>query len=350
MSGLDKKKVVVVGGGTGTHTLLTGLKQYRGLIEVTAVVTMADSGGPTGKLRDEFGYLPVGDVRMALAALAKEDDEHDSLIRKLFLHRFDTNGEMGGHNFGNLFLVALTDILGSEEKAIEAASRVLNISGKVLPVTTEDVQLVAQYEDGMKVTGEHDIDEPKLGINTPRIKSLTIEPQATLNPNVRRELLEADLIVFGPGDLYTSVLANCVVDGFKDAVTSSNAKKAYVANLMTKVGQTTDMGVKEHVEELSKYIGNKPDFVFVNNNDLPTELLKRYETENEFPVCDNCGDADFEIYATDLLASEEIVMSKGDVLRRSLIRHDSSKLARVVYEILQNFEFRDRVAEVETIA
>ncbi len=334
MSSLAKKKIVVVGGGTGTHTLLTGLKHYRDLVDVTAVVTMADSGGATGKLRDEFGYLPVGDVRMALAALAKEDDEHDSLIRKLFLHRFDTEGDMGGHNFGNLFLIALTDILGSEEKAIEAASRVLNVTGTVLPVTTEDTQLVAYYDDDSKVIGEHDIDVPERGINTPKIKTLTIEPKATLNLNVRRKFLEADLIVFGPGDLYTSVLANCVVDGFKDAVSASKAKKAYVANLMTKVGQTTDMGVKEHVEELSKYIGNKPDFVLVNNAELPNELLEKYKNEDEFPVCNNCGDFDADVHTTDLLASEEIIISKGDVLRRSLIRHDSHKLARAVYEIL----------------
>ena len=130
-----KKKIVVIGGGTGTHTILSGLKKYSDKVTLTAVVAMTDSGGSTGKLRDEFGYLPVGDVRMALVALANDDDAHGALIRKLFLHRFATSGEMSGHNFGNLFLMALTDILGSEEKAIMAASRVLRVTGTVLPIT-----------------------------------------------------------------------------------------------------------------------------------------------------------------------------------------------------------------------
>jgi uncharacterized cofD-like protein len=334
MSQLEKKHIVVVGGGTGTHTVLTGLKHYQGLANLTAVVAVTDSGGSTGRLRDEFGYLPVGDVRMALAALAKEDDDHELLVRKLFLHRFSTNGDVAGHNFGNLFLVALTDILGSEEAAIEAASKVLKVSGRVLPVTHTKVHLVADYADGRRIVGEHHIDEPDGSVAVEPIVSLSLEPRATINPNVEKAILEADLIVFGPGDLYTSVLANCVVDGFTDVLKRSSAKRVYVANLMTKMGQTTQMGVKEHVEELARYTGMLPHTVLVNNTPLPIDLLERYASESEYPVCTTCDGLEVEVVAHDLLADEEIVRSPGDVLKRSLIRHDSHKLARALMKLL----------------
>lgn len=334
MSQLEKKRIVVVGGGTGTHTVLTGLKHYQGLANLTAVVAVTDSGGSTGRLRDEFGYLPVGDVRMALTALAKDDDDHEMLVRKLFLHRFSTRGDVAGHNFGNLFLVALTDILGSEEAAIEAASKVLHVSGRVLPVTNTKVHLVAEYADGRKVVGEHAIDEPEHSVATHPIVSLSVVPHATLNPRAEEAIRTADLIVFGPGDLYTSVLANCVVDGFKDALAKSSAKRVYVANLMTKMGQTTQMGVKEHVEELARYTGLLPHAVLVNSTPLPEDLLARYADELEYPVCTECAGLDIEVIDGDLLADEEIVRSPGDVLKRSLIRHDSHKLARMLMRML----------------
>lgn len=148
-----KKRVVVVGGGTGTHTILKGLKRYTDRIEVSAIVTMADSGGSTGRLRDEFGQLPVGDVRMALAALSADVDSHDELVRELFLYRFSKGDGLSGHNFGNLLLTALTDLLGSEVEAIAAAARILRVRGQVIPVTTDDVHLWAEYDDGERVVG-----------------------------------------------------------------------------------------------------------------------------------------------------------------------------------------------------
>lgn len=330
MLGIDKKRIVVVGGGTGTHTVLTGLKQYRKSADLTAIVAVTDSGGSTGRLRDEFGYLPVGDVRMALAALAKEDDEHEMLIRKLFLHRFASNGDVAGHNFGNLFLVALTDILGSEEVAIEAASRVLQVCGRVLPVTHTKVNLVAHYADGREVVGEHEIDEPNVMETHVPITALRVTPNAILNPSVQETLHHADVIVFGPGDLYTSILANCVIEGFQEAIQESNATLVYIANLMTKVGQTTGMGVREHVDELARYIGRSPDVILVNDTPLPEELLIRYAREREFPVLMNL---DTNVLKQDLLATEEIIRSPGDVLKRSLIRHDPHKLAQVLMAI-----------------
>lgn len=331
----EKKSIVVIGGGTGTHTVLSGLKKYADSVDLTAIVAMTDSGGSTGRLRDEFGYLPVGDVRMALAALAREGDEHDALVRKLFLHRFETNGDISGHNFGNLFLMALTDLLGSEEKAIHAASRVLRVCGTVLPVTHERVDLVAEYADGRVVVGEHEIDEPSGGQETVKIIALRVTPLAQVNPKVVAALTSADLIVFGPGDLYTSVLANCVVDGFREALCDAKGTMVYVSNLMTKAGQTNGMGVRAHVEELARYTGRMPEYVIANETPLPIDLLSRYEAENEFPVVVDCDGMTCTLKVADLLGSENVVRSGGDVLRRSLIRHDADKLANIILSLLE---------------
>lgn len=327
-----RKSVVVIGGGTGTHTVLRGLKKYRKKIDLTAVVTMADSGGSTGRLRDEFGQLPVGDVRMALAALASDVDEHDELVRELFLHRFDKGNGLSGHNFGNLFLVALTDLLGSEEAAIRAASRVLRVQGTVIPVTNESVHLVAEYEDGAVTTGEHEIDEPANDRFKKRITGLRVTPTAMVNPRAEDALLNADVIVLGPGDLYTSVLANCVVDGVADAIRHSGAKIVYVCNLVTKAGQTLGMSAQDHVQEIQKYIGTAPDVALVNSGTFPADLLKRYIDGGEFPVVDDCTSCD--VVHDDFLAKEEVKTKRGDILKRSLIRHDSRKLARKIMELI----------------
>lgn len=329
-----KKNIVVIGGGTGTHTVLRGLKRYQKQVNLSAVVTMADSGGSTGRLRDEFGYLPVGDVRMALAALASDIDQHEELLRELFLYRFDKGNGLSGHNFGNLLLVALTDILGSEEKAIRAAAKVLRVQGKVIPVTTEKVDLVAEYSDGSHVIGEHDIDEPAEKYTQLSIKNLRTEPSAMISERAEDALLAADLIVLGPGDLYTSVLANVVVEGVSEAIKNSDAKVAYICNLMTKLGQTNDMGVSEHLSEIEAYVGKAPDYVFVNDTAFPEDLLQKYQDDDEYPVINNYQGKDCQVITADLLATEAIKKADGDVLKRSLIRHDSRKLARKIMEII----------------
>jgi len=329
-----KKNIVVIGGGTGTHTVLTGLKAYRDTCDLAAVVAMTDSGGSTGRLRDEFGYLPVGDVRLALAALANEDSEHEALIRKLFLHRFATNGDVAGHNFGNLFLVALTDILGSEEAAIAAAARVLNVCGRVIPVTNEKVHLVAEYEDGKKVDGEHDIDEPKQQ-NIPGIRTLSLDKPARITDGARKVIANADLIVLGPGDLYTSILANCVVDGVREAIANAEGKVLYIPNLMTKTGQTIGKGVAEHVDEISKYAGRTPDLILVNSTPFPEALLERYAAIGESPVEHNYHGRVPHVVSGDFIASHMVVPQQGDLLKRSLIRHDPHKIAAKIVEIVR---------------
>jgi uncharacterized cofD-like protein len=333
---MEKRQIVVIGGGTGTHTVLRGLKQYQKQVSLTAVVTMADSGGSTGRLRDEFGFLPVGDVRMALAALAVDDDAQEELLRELFLYRFDKGEGLSGHNFGNLFLVALTDILGSEEKAIRAAAKVLGVQGRVIPATREKVNLVAAYESGRVQTTEHAIDEPNADIGDERIIDLTITPSVPANPKAVEAILEADLIVAGPGDLYTSVLANCVVPGIAQAIRHSQAPLVYVSNLMTKYGQTNGYGVAEHVAEIVRFTKRRPDYVLVNDSEFPADLLAAYAADKEYPVKRN-GDAEVcgQVVTGDFVARERIVTASGDVLKRSLIRHDAHKLAAQLIDLLE---------------
>lgn len=332
---MNKKRLVVVGGGTGTHTVLRGLRKYSNRLDIKAIVSMADSGGSTGRLRDEFGFLPIGDVRNALTALASEGDEYDSLMRQLFSYRFNKGSGLTGHNFGNLFLTALTDILGSEMAAIKAASNILHVSGEVIPVTTTHVQLVAEYEDGTIVEGEDNIDTAALSPsgNTP-ITSLWLSPQAMISKEAREALEAADLIVLGPGDLYTSVLANCVVEGFSGALQNSQAKIIYVCNLMSKRGQTVGMHTAEHVAEVAKYIGVNPDIALVNSSELPSDLVSKYQEEGDHPILNNCLGTNYETLAIPLLSKEEIKINSSDVIKRSLIRHDSDVLAFELMKIL----------------
>lgn len=328
-------KVVVIGGGTGTHTVLSGLKKYP--FELTSIVTVADSGGSTGRLRDEFGALPVGDFRMALTALAPSDEEAE-ILRKLFLYRFD-KGEVGlkGHNFGNLFLVALGDILNSTTKAIEYTSRILRVTGRVMPVTSKPVNLVAEYDDGTILFGEADIDDPPKDHNgKQRIKKLWVEPSSIINVDASHEILEADYIVLGPGDLYTSLLANVVVDGTAAAIKKSNAEFIYVMNIMTKYGQTYGFTAKDHVEELAKYVGRYPDTVLLNSSEYPNKILKRYETEFAYPVKGKLkGFKESDVVKANLLAEEVVKKSSGDVVKRSLLRHDPDKLAWEIVKIIK---------------
>lgn len=328
-------KILVIGGGTGTHTILSGLKKYP--FDLTSIVTVADSGGSTGRLRDEFGALPVGDFRMALTALAPSDEEAE-ILRKLFLYRFD-KGEKGlkGHNFGNLFLVALGDILGSSEEAIKYTSEILRVTGKVLPVTSKSVNLVAEYEDGSVLYGEGNIDEPpKEHDGTQRIIKLWTEPEAVITSDASLEILQADYIILGPGDLYTSLLANVVVNGTAAAIGKSKAAFIYVINLVTKYGQTHDFTAKDHIEEIAKYVGKHPDFVLIDNSDYPESILERYKKERASTVEDDIKryKKSFVVRAP-LLADEIIEKKSGDKLKRSLLRHAPDKLAWEIVKIIK---------------
>lgn len=327
-----KKKVVVIGGGTGTFGVLRGLKRYTDTIDLSAIVTMADSGGSTGRLRDEFGYLPVGDVRMALVALADEALADDRRLRELFLYRFEKGGkDLAGHNFGNLLLVALTDILGSEIEAIRFAERLLRTHGHVHPVTTDHVTLVAAYDDGMVVRGETHIDEPEASRLDRRIVELSCEPLGTMSDEAFAAIRTADLIILGPGDLYTSVLAVCVVGGVSEALHTTKAKIMHIGNLMTKRGQTAGMSLEDHVREIERYIARTVDVILANSEALPRDLISRYHNEGEQPVL---SDGSRTVVHADLVSFDVTTHATSDALRRSLIRHDAYKLAEVIIKCI----------------
>ncbi len=338
----QKKNIVVVGGGTGIHALLRALKKHRDQLEISAVVTMADSGGSTGRLRDEFGYLPVGDVRNALVALASERGEHADVLRELFLYRFAKGEGLNGHNFGNLLLTALTDILGSEEEAIAAAADILRIAGRVIPVTTDDVNLLATYDDGVTVLGEHLIDEPHEDRTGHCIVALDLEPAGQINPAAAAALAAADLVVFGPGDFFTSLMANCAVTGFAESL-NPEGKLMYIANLMNRWGQTEGMTVCDYLDYLQNQLGRPLDYCLVNDEPLPEDLLMRYQIEGDYPVvfCTRSqrgvgGNRHTAIFRGDFLTNEKIITSSGDQVRRSFIRHDGGKLVEAIMMIFNS--------------
>jgi uncharacterized cofD-like protein len=327
-----KPKIVVIGGGTGTFVVLSGLKKYS--VELTAVVSMADSGGSNRVIRDEFGLLPTSDIRQCMVALAETDGE-SRLLRELFIYRFHKGRGIAGMTFGNLFLAALADVMGSQEKAIEETGKILRIQGQILPVTADDVDLVAEYEDGARVVGEHEIDEPKHDGRL-RITKLSTKPNAIVSPQAKRAILGADLVILGPGDLYTSVLADVVVDGVAGAIRKSRGKVIYIVNLMTRWGQTYEFSATDHVQEIEKYLGKgQLDAVVVNKNfKFPKAVLNAYRKEQAKPVEDDLSGNNYRILRRDLVSKRLHKKAKGDALSRSVVRHDPAKLGRVLIDII----------------
>jgi len=305
-----KEKIVVIGGGTGSYNVLRGLKRYP--VDLTAVVTMMDSGGSTGRLRDEFGFLPPGDLRRCLVALSSET----GLLRSLFEYRFNKGSGLNGHSFGNLFLTVLRDLTGSDAAAVREAAKLLNVKGQVLPVTLNNCQLGVILENGQTIVGETNINVPKYNPRL-RIKSLFIVPRARINKEAEAALLAADKIVIGPGDLYTSILANIGVSGVKSVLRKSRAHVVYVCNIMTKAGETLGFKASDFVDELERYLGRGIiRTVVCNDRKPPAPLLKRYAAEGaEFVEPDLKGK---KVLTADLLGG------------RDLARHDPDKIARVL--------------------
>ncbi|KKT22060.1 MAG: hypothetical protein UW08_C0019G0009 [Parcubacteria group bacterium GW2011_GWB1_43_8b] len=318
-----KKKVVVIGGGTGNFTLLMGLKKYP--VELCAIVSMADNGGSSGILRDELGVLPPGDIRQCLVALSSSD----RVMRELINYRF-TEGKLRGHNFGNLLLSALEKSSGSFDKAIEAASEILRIEGKVIPVTLTNTNLIAYFSNGKVIRGEHTIEFANLS----NLKKLTLEPKAKANPKAIQAIKQADVIVIAPGDFYQSIVPNFLVKGIPEAMRMSRAKKVYVCNLMTKQQHTSGFGVKDFVSNLESYMGSAVDFVIYNNKAPNPALIRRYAEENEYPVKAEYRLPKPKFIGADLLSRQIANSVKGDLLRRNLIRHDSNKIAKMIVSLL----------------
>lgn len=309
------KKVVVIGGGAGAYVVLTGLKEYQ--LDLSVIVTMMDSGGSTGRLRDQYGVLPPGDLRQCLLALS----EAPELWRKLFLYRFE-KGDLKGHNFGNIFLTALEKNTSNYQEVVDMASYILQINGKVLPVTLDKVNLCVEYQDGEIIKTESLIDTAFHKLT--RIKKAYLEPAATANKRGISAILDADFIIIGPGDLYTSLIPNLIVDKVKEAIKKSNGQIINVMNLMTKRGQTTDYKASDHVRDLEKYLGRKINLVIINNRSMPAKILSFYKKYQEKPVKDDFKKQ--KKISADVLSDEIFVQPKSDKVFRSLVRHDAQKL------------------------
>lgn len=269
---MDRKKIVVVGGGTGNHITLSGLKYEE--CDLTAVVAMTDSGGSSGRLRDELGHLPPGDVRQCLIALAP-DDRSTALMARLFDYRFNAGNGLNGHSFGNLFLTALTEITGDAATAIAEASRMLSIKGTVLPVTLTKSTLMARLKDGSEVVGEANIDQRKEKLDV-TIDYIYLNPKAYAYPPVLEAISRADAVVMGPGDIYTSILPNLLVEDVAQAIRDSSAVKICVCNLMTKPGESDGFKASDFVNLIREYLGTSSplDYVVVNNAPYPERLLQ----------------------------------------------------------------------------
>lgn len=318
------KKITVIGGGTGTFVVLSGLKKYP--LDLSVVVTMMDSGGSTGRLRDQLGILPPGDLRQCLVALS----DAPLLWRKLFLYRFE-KGDLAGHNFGNIFLAALEKVSDSYDEAIETVSYVLKIKGKVIPVTFNKLQLVAEYGNGKKITGESLIDENHL--EESRIDTAYLEPQGKANPKAIKSIEESDYIVIGPGDLYTSIIPVLLVNGVKEAIKKSKAKIIFIMNMMTKSGQTTNYKASDHVKDLVKYLGIEPHYILINNGAISKEVLSSYERYNEVKVVNDLNKNGYVIIEKDLVDVKKVEQNSSDILYRSILRHDSEKIAEMLVSI-----------------
>lgn len=315
MAHKSSKKVVAIGGGTGLFPVLSALKKY--FESPTAIITMADDGGSTGILRDEFNILPPGDVRQALIALSHTPNH---ALTGLINYRFKEGAGLAGHSFGNLFLTALTRVTGDFEKAIEEASKILEVQGAIIPVTLSSSKLAAELEDGTVVKGETNIDIPR-DHNRSKIKKVWLEPKVKANPRALKAISEADLVIIGPGDLYTSLIPNLLVEGISKAIATTNAKVLYISNCMTKSGETSGFTASMFLEKISEYLPKgSVDYVAVNTTKPSSTRLKPYAQENSWPV--EIDEKSFGNSPTPLYA--DLLLDKG------LMRYDSEKLATLI--------------------
>jgi uncharacterized cofD-like protein len=319
-------RVVAIGGGTGLSALLHGLKQYSkpndagpAPVDLTAIVTVTDDGGSSGRLRRQFDVLPPGDIRNCMVALS----EDSALLSRLFQYRFQSGRGLKGHNFGNLFLMALTHIMGDFPDAVKASSEVLKIAGHIYPSTTANVALEATLDGGTKVVGE-----TRISRSHRRIKSIRLQPRkarplaAALNA-----IAEADVITMGPGSLFTSVIPNLLVEGMPAAIRRSRAVKAYFVNLMWQPGETTDFRASDHIRAIHKHAGGRLlDYAVVNIRPISSAMKKRYARESALPVENDIS----AIFSMGLK-----VMAANLALTSGRVRHDSAASAAIAIKLAQ---------------
>lgn len=307
-------KVVVIGGGTGLSTMLRGIKNHTA--NVTAIVTVADDGGSSGRLRRELGVLPPGDFRNCIVALA----DAEPLMSRLFQYRFGPGSGLEGHSFGNLFIVAMSGVTGNFEEAIRESSRVLAVRGQIVPSTLENVTLCAELVDRNLVQGESKISESTAGI-----RRVYLEPEhPPAYPEAVKAILEADLIVVGPGSLYTSVLPNLMVDGIRRALVASDAAKVYVCNVATQRGETDGFGVAEHFQALLSHLPENPFHYLVANSNLSQDIPAEWRVAPVVPI---------EREQAEWIDRTRLVLC--DVVdHRTPLRHDPEKLADALMRLL----------------
>jgi len=323
------KKVVTLGGGTGNFTVLQGIKIYP--LEISAIVSMADSGGSTGVLRDELGVLPPGDIRQCIVALSEESE----IVRKWFNQRMEDKGSLEGHTVGNIMISTLEKVTGSMAEALVVLHKLMKLQGSILPVTFEHVTLMAKTSQGEVITGEHLIDKSQ---NNYKIDSVFFDPMPTANPMAISALLEADLIVIAPGDLYTSILPILIIPEIAVALRKTKAKVAMVAPLMTKFGHTDGFSVYDYVSHYEDVVGQKFITAAIYNTGVPeAELLSKYAQEGgmvEFKGGHFLDRPEVTLVGADLLLPQIVQQSKSDQVKRSLIRHNSLKLASLLFDLL----------------
>ena len=328
------KNIVVVGGGTGSYTILSGLKNLKN-ISLTAIVSMADDGGSTGVLRSELGVLPPGDVRHCLVALS----EHSDIVRKLMNYRFNEGG-LSGHNFGNILLAALEKVTGDFAEGIEIASDILKVKGKVIPITKDEAKLSVLFKNGTLLEGETKIDRANLQ-DMGNIEKIFYEEKVELNEHAEHAIEEADYIILGPGDYYTSIIPNLVVDGCKKVIMQSNAKLILPISLTNKRGHTINWKVSDYVKVMEIYAGKPVDFILLNSEALSPEQIERYKlAEGDGVLIEDDFKKDPRVIHAPLLSHTLFANDKADKLEdaRSFIRHDSTKLANCINNIINKDE------------
>ncbi|NQW19803.1 MAG: YvcK family protein [Chloroflexi bacterium] len=319
-----RKNIVVIGGGSGSSVALRGLKSYD--TNLTAIVTMFDSGGSTGILREEFGYPPLGDIRQCLVALSDSDNQQIVALNSVLGFRFDAGSSLRGHSVGNLVLAALTTVYSGVQGAIDELSKVMQLQGQVVPVTLEEAHLCARLVNGEIIRTESAID--LRGANGPGISDLFLSDNVKANKRALDAIKNADAILLGPGDLYTSIIPNLLVNEISDAIRDTKSPIIYACNLMTKLGETAGYGASTFASEIVRYIGGrKLDYLLVNRPNFTSQVLDVYAAEDAQPVKLNNGDAEH--------FAQEIIVSDFAFIDGLTVRHDSEQLASIVMEAIQ---------------
>ncbi len=311
-------KIVTVGGGTGLSVLLTGLKEYTS--NISAIVTVADEGGSSGRLRHEFDILPPGDIRNCLVALA----DAPALMRDLFQFRFDTSSQLSGHSFGNLFITVMTRLTGDFEKAIKETSKVLALRGQVIPSSLDNVTLIAEHKDGSTTLGEDKIPQAHRPIS-----KISLNPKdAQATPDAIKAIEEAQIIILGPGSLYTSIIPNILIKEIQDSIVSSAAIKVYVCNVMTQPGETQGYSASDHIKALVSHSNPRIfDYCIVNTGEIPQGILKRYAEENSYIVVNDRKKIENLGY--------RVIEDDFSIVENDVVRHDPLNLAKIILGLIE---------------